>query len=68
MPKYQLRGSRERPSSLESWFRRGPPENCYEVGILSFHLQLGDQVDINVSVGISILIGVTSDRDAFTSE
>jgi REP element-mobilizing transposase RayT len=28
--------------SLESWFRRGPPENCYEVGIVSFHLQLAD--------------------------
>jgi hypothetical protein len=68
MAKYQLRKSKERPSSLESWFRRGLPENCHEIEILSFHLKLSDPVDINVSVGIAILIGVTSDRDAFTSE
>jgi hypothetical protein len=62
MPKYQLRGSREPPSSLQSWLRRGPPENCHEIEILSLRLQLRNQVDINVSARILILVGVTSDR------
>ena len=62
MPKYQLRGSREPPSSLQSWLRRGPPENCHEIEILSLRLELRNQVDINVSARILILVGVTSDR------
>src|SRR5262245_28491112 len=55
MPKYQLRGSREQTPWLESWFRCSPAENCYEIEILSARLQLHNQVEINVGLGINTL-------------
>src|SRR5262249_35611732 len=61
-PKYRPQGSRTRLSALQSWLRRGPPENGYTVRRVSFRLHDRNQVDIDVGVRILVLVGITSDR------
>src|SRR5258705_2625909 len=60
--KYQRRGSREQLLSSEPWCNRGPAENSNDIRNLFVRRPLWSYVDVNLSVGVLILVGITANR------